>query len=107
MAAAAGQRELGPGAFFPGSLPQSWPRDHASRRRPDFEAEDRGMSVVRLADIRIGRKLGLAFGASMFLVVCLAGLALWSVRSIHAAMGDSERQSRTDASVADFLQCGR
>jgi methyl-accepting chemotaxis protein len=52
------------------------------------------MSVVRLADIRIGRKLGLAFGASMFLVVCLAGLALWSVRSIHAAMGDSERQSR-------------
>jgi methyl-accepting chemotaxis protein len=52
------------------------------------------MNMSRLADIKIGRKLGLAFGASILLSACLAGQALWSVRAIHAAMDDSERQSR-------------
>jgi methyl-accepting chemotaxis protein len=50
--------------------------------------------MIRVADIRIGKKLGLAFGACILLVVCLAGLALWSVRAIRTAMEDSERQSR-------------
>ena len=50
--------------------------------------------MTGLADIKIGRRLGLAFGAGILLVLCLAGMALGSLREIHAAMEDSERQSR-------------
>jgi methyl-accepting chemotaxis protein len=44
--------------------------------------------------MKIGRKITFAFGGTVLLVVCLAGLAIWSSRAIHAAMQSSERQSR-------------
>jgi methyl-accepting chemotaxis protein len=47
--------------------------------------------------MKIGRKITLALGGTVLLVVCLAGLAIWSSQAIHAAMQVSERQSKMTA----------
>ena len=49
--------------------------------------------MTKLANVKIGRKLGLVLGGTVLLVVCLAGLALWSVQTLHAAMKASELES--------------
>jgi methyl-accepting chemotaxis protein len=50
--------------------------------------------MIHLSDIRIGRKIGIVLGGSILLVVWMAGLALWSVRAIEAAMKVAEKESR-------------
>ncbi|SPE33164.1 putative Methyl-accepting chemotaxis sensory transducer [Candidatus Sulfopaludibacter sp. SbA3] len=51
------------------------------------------MIIDKFANLKIGKKLGFVFGGGVLLVVCLAGLALWSIYAIHAAMKASELDS--------------
>lgn len=48
--------------------------------------------LKKLANINIGKKLTLAFGAMICVSLCLTGLGLWSVRSVHSAMESSQRE---------------
>ncbi len=48
---------------------------------------------MKLADLRIGKKIGLIFGLTLLGVVFLVGLAVWSVHAIHADMEASEKES--------------
>jgi methyl-accepting chemotaxis protein len=48
---------------------------------------------MKLADLEIGKKIGLIFGLTLLGVVFLAGLAVWSVRAIHTAMADVEKEN--------------
>lgn len=49
--------------------------------------------VISASHIKIGRKITITLGATVLLAICLAALALWSVRTIHAAMSASETES--------------
>ena len=49
--------------------------------------------ITKLANIKIGKKLGIVVGSSGLLVICLAGLAVWSVQAVHADMKASETSS--------------
>ena len=51
--------------------------------------------MTRLADIRIGRRLGLAFGGGVLQIACLGGLALWAVHAIDTARQESDRERQT------------
>jgi methyl-accepting chemotaxis protein len=53
--------------------------------------------MTGLSNIRIGQKISLLLLASVVMLACLAGSAFWSVQSIHAAMRDSERETRLTA----------
>jgi len=44
--------------------------------------------------MKIGKRITFVLGGTVLLVGGLAGLALWSVQAIHAAMKNSEGQSR-------------
>ena len=50
--------------------------------------------MTKLANVKIGKKLGLVSGCSALLVLCLTGVALWSVQAIHAAMTASQSESQ-------------
>ena len=47
----------------------------------------------RFRNIGLGKKIAFVFGGSALLVICLAGLALWSLQAIQTAMRVSESQS--------------
>ena len=49
--------------------------------------------MTKLSNIKIGKKLGLVFGGSALMAVCLAGVAVWSVQAVHSAMQASEGES--------------
>ena len=49
--------------------------------------------MTKLADVKIGKKLGLVFGGTALMAVSLAGVALWSISAVHSAMKDSEAES--------------
>jgi methyl-accepting chemotaxis protein len=50
--------------------------------------------MPRLADIKIGKKLGLLIGCSVLQLLCTGTIALWSTHKINMARKDSEAQSR-------------
>src|ERR1022692_3331757 len=50
--------------------------------------------MTSLSNMKIGKRITFVLGGTVLLVGCLAGLALWSVQAIHAAMKNSEGQSR-------------
>jgi methyl-accepting chemotaxis protein len=67
--------------------------------------------MASISNIKIGRKIGSALGGITVLLVCLGGLAIWSVRTIRAAMNASEREShmmtlaeKVSASVGGIAQ---
>ncbi len=41
--------------------------------------------MTKLANVRIGRKVGMLQRGSVLMVVCLAALALWSLHAVRAA----------------------
>ena len=45
-----------------------------------------------LANMKIGKKLAVIFGAIALLVVCLTVIALWTVSSVNAAMTEAEQE---------------
>jgi hypothetical protein len=47
--------------------------------------EKRGIEMTKLANVRIGRKVGMLQRVSVLMVVCLAALALWSLHAVRAA----------------------
>ena len=49
--------------------------------------------MTSISNMKIGRKIGLAFGCTVFMVVSLEGLAQWSMQAIHAAMKAPEKES--------------
>jgi methyl-accepting chemotaxis protein len=53
----------------------------------------REITIAMLADVRIGKKLALAFGTAMILVVLLSGVAIWSFRSIERAVNQSQAET--------------
>jgi len=48
--------------------------------------------MKKLADIRIGRRLALAFGGGVLQIACLGGLALWAVHAIDTARQESDHE---------------
>jgi methyl-accepting chemotaxis protein len=48
----------------------------------------------RLADISFGKKMALVLGAGVLQLVCVGGLALWSVHAIDTAAGQSQQQNQ-------------
>jgi methyl-accepting chemotaxis protein len=52
------------------------------------------MGMIKLSDIRIGRKLALMVGASILQLIVLVGVALWAVDAIDAQRKESEREAR-------------
>jgi methyl-accepting chemotaxis protein len=44
----------------------------------------------QLANINIGKKLALVFGSAMFLIVLVAGLGIWSLRSVEKTVNQSQ-----------------
>jgi len=53
--------------------------------------------MASISNIKIGRKLALATGAPVLLILCLTGLGTWSVRAIHRDMNASEAESHMTA----------
>jgi methyl-accepting chemotaxis protein len=51
----------------------------------------------RLADVKIGKKLALVFGGAAVLVAAVAGLGIWSLRAVEAAVDNA--QAETDKMV--------
>ena len=49
-------------------------------------------AMKKLADIRIGRRLALAFGGGVLQIACLGGLALWAVHAIDTARQESDHE---------------
>ncbi len=49
--------------------------------------------MTRLADITIGKKLGLLIGASILQLVCLTGLSLWAVRLFNQEMDHAQTEA--------------
>jgi len=47
----------------------------------------------KLADIRMGKKLAIVFGGSALLLACVTVVGLWALRSVHAAMAESQAES--------------
>jgi hypothetical protein len=48
------------------------------------------MTVNKFANMKIGKKLALASGVSVFLLACVAGLALWTLNDAGAAAAKAE-----------------
>jgi methyl-accepting chemotaxis protein len=48
------------------------------------------MNMNKLADMKIGKKLALVFGVSVFLLACVAGLALWALNDASAAAAKAQ-----------------
>ena len=48
--------------------------------------------MIQLANVKIGKKLGLALGGGVLTVLLLAGLTLWAVQAVHGAMKASENE---------------
>jgi methyl-accepting chemotaxis protein len=48
------------------------------------------MNMNKLADMKIGKKLALASGVSVFLLACVAGLALWALNDASAAAAKAQ-----------------
>jgi methyl-accepting chemotaxis protein len=52
------------------------------------------MKMKKLTNLKIGKKLALVFGAMILMVLCLAGMAVWTMRAIHTATEETERVNR-------------
>jgi methyl-accepting chemotaxis protein len=52
---------------------------------------------MKLANIKIGKKMGLLIGASVFQLVCLAGVALWTVQTLNKGLEDTRKEGRRGA----------
>jgi methyl-accepting chemotaxis protein len=53
--------------------------------------------MIKLANVKIGRKMGLLVGASVLQLVCLAGVALWSVRALDLQMDKANTEGHRTA----------
>lgn len=49
--------------------------------------------MTSISNLKIRTKITLALGTTVLLAICLALVAIWSVRAIHAAMTPSEAES--------------
>jgi len=58
-----------------------------------MQTKNRSVHDLGIKYMKIGRKITYALGTTVLLAICLAGLALWAVRTIHAAMSASETES--------------
>src|SRR6266545_1217906 len=52
---------------------------------------------MKLANVRIGQKMGLMIGASALQLVCLTGVAFWGVRTLDRAMDAAKDEGRRGA----------
>jgi methyl-accepting chemotaxis protein len=59
--------------------------------------DDKKRRMASISNIKIGRKLALANGGSILLILCLTGIAIWSIRAIHRDMMASETESHMTA----------
>jgi hypothetical protein len=50
--------------------------------------------MTKLSNISIGKKLGLLVGVSGVQLLCIAGLAVWAMRSLDTAMDAANVESR-------------
>ncbi len=50
--------------------------------------------MLKLENLKIARKLGLVLVAGILQLVCVGGLALWSVNSIENAASQSRQEDR-------------
>ena len=48
------------------------------------------MTIYKFSNMKIGKKLALASGVSIFLLACVAGLALWALNDASAASAKAE-----------------
>ncbi len=59
--------------------------------------------MSKLTDIRIGKKLALVLGAGVLQLLCLGGLAQWSVHSINKAADQSQQESQTQIATQQMM----
>jgi hypothetical protein len=53
--------------------------------------------MIKLANVKIGKKMGLMIGASALQVVCLTGVALWSVHTLNLGLDATRDEGRRGA----------
>ena len=52
-----------------------------------WKTRSRGTTMTKLANFKIGKKLGLLIGATVLQLVCLTGVALWGIHGLDRGMG--------------------
>src|SRR5580704_356501 len=52
---------------------------------------------MKLANVKIGKKMGLLIAASVLQLVCLAGVSLWSVQTLNKGLDDTRKEGHRGA----------
>src|ERR1035438_4893881 len=67
------------------------------------------MTINKFANMKIGRKLARASGVSVFILACVAGLALWTLNDANTAAARAEHYAhklllsqRIDANLSEL-----
>jgi purine-binding chemotaxis protein CheW len=63
--------------------------------------------MTRFADVKIGEKLGIVFGSSVLVALCLAGLAVWSMISANEGAIAQRKRRAEEMTETKKLQGGQ